>query len=144
MGAEGKPEASPPRAVPSPLSPALVAGVQEVALAVAPQAAPQAQPQAAVALAGELGTPGVLTCRGSASPRSAPVLVLLYLRGENPFSMPPLTAGGAAAVPAVAVALLLGVAAVAQEAVVAGVVQLAAPMQDFSAFGGVFFLPCFP
>lgn len=64
---------------PQPLSPAPVAGVQAVALSVAPQAAPQAQPQAAVALAGELGAPGVPTCMGS-----APILILLYLRGKKP------------------------------------------------------------
>lgn len=44
-------------------SPAPALGVEAVAFAVAPDALLQAKRQAVVALAGELGTPGPLSCR---------------------------------------------------------------------------------
>lgn len=64
-----------------------------------------------------------------------------FQKGGAPFAASPLTAGEAAAVPAVLIALLLGVAVVPLEVVIAGVVQLAAPAQGSELSD---FLPCFP
>lgn len=62
---------------------------------------------------------------------------------DTPFARALLTAGGAAAGPVVEVALSFGIAVVAQEAVVAGIVQLAAPMRDLEALG-LGFIPFTP
>lgn len=121
------------------LAPALP--VEAVACAVAPEALLQAEHQAAVALAGELGAPRALSC-GQREAQGQPRLVGLGGGGcgDTPFSRVLLTAEGTASVPAIAVALHLGIAVVAQEVVVAGIMQLAASAWELEALGvGVFF-----